>query len=114
MFPENFAKNSDLDNSNISLSALTSRANLELHDTHVTPKLVNKVITNLDSSKVSGPDCISGVVLKNCEPEPSYVLVKLFNMCQKESCFPDCWKVSSMVHVFENVRESSTAKTGHC
>ena len=72
--------------------------------------MVNKVITNLDSSKVSGPDCILVVVLKNCEPELSYILAKLLNMCLKESCFPDCWKVSSVVPVFKNVGERSTAK----
>ena len=33
--------------------------------------MVKKVITNLDSSKASGPDCIPVVVLKNCEPELS-------------------------------------------
>ena len=31
-------------------------------------------------------------------------------MCLKESCFPDCWKVWSVVLVFENVGERSTAK----
>ena len=35
--------------------------------------MVKKVITNLDSSKASGPDCIPVVVLKNCEPELSYI-----------------------------------------
>ena len=59
----------------------------------ITPKVVKKVITNLDSSKASGPDCIPVVVLKNCEPELSYTLAKLFNNFLKESCFPDCWKV---------------------
>ena len=72
--------------------------------------MVKKVITNLDSSKASGPDCIQVVVLKNCEPELSYILAKLFNMCLKESCFPDCWKVSLVVPVFKNVGERSTAK----
>ena len=75
--------------------------------------MVKKVITNLDSSKASGPDCIPVVVLKNCEPELSYILAKLFNMCLKESCFPDCWKVSLVVPVFKNVGERSTAKTYH-
>ena len=56
------------------------------------------------------PDCIPVVVLKNCEPELSYILAKLFNKCLKESCFPDCWKVSSVVPVFKNVGERSTAK----
>ena len=48
--------------------------------------MVKKVITNLDLSKVSGPDCIPVVVLMNCEPELSYILAELFNMCPKESC----------------------------
>ena len=65
---------------------------------------------NLDLSKASGPDCIPMVVLKNCEPERSYILAELFNKCLKESCFPDCWKVSSVVPVFKNVGERSTAK----
>ena len=65
---------------------------------------------NLDLSKASEPDCIPVVVLKNCEPELSYILAELFNKCLKESCFPDCWKVSSVVLVFKNVRERSTAK----
>ena len=76
----------------------------------ITPKMVKKVITNLDSSKASGPDYIPVVVLKNCEPELSYILAELFNKCLKESCFPDCWKVSSVVLVFKNVGERSTAK----
>ena len=75
--------------------------------------MVKKVIMNLDSSKASGPDCVPVVVLKNCEPELSYILAKLFNMCLRESCFPDCWKVSSVVPVFKNVGERSTAKDYH-
>ena len=72
--------------------------------------MVKKVIMNLDLSKASGPDCIPVVVLKNCEPELSYILAELFNKCLKESCFPDCWKVSSVVPVFKNVGERSAAK----
>ena len=72
--------------------------------------MVKKVIMNLDLSKASGPDCIPAVILKNCEPEISYILAELFNKCLKESCFPDCWKVSSVVPVFKNVGERSTAK----
>ena len=109
-FAENFSKNSNLDASGISLPVFPSRTNLKLHNISVTPKMVKKVIMNLDLSKASGPDCISVVVLQNCEPELSYKLVELFNKCLKESCFPDCWKVSSVVLVFKNVGEKSTAK----
>ena len=47
--------------------------------------MVKKVIMNLDLSKVSGSDCIPVVVLKNGEPELSYILAELFNMHLKES-----------------------------
>ena len=47
------------------------------------------------------------VVLKNCEAEFSCILAKLFNMCPKESCFFDCWKISSVVPVFKDVGERS-------
>ena len=110
LFAKNFSKNSSLDDSGISLPAFPSRTNLKLHNISITLKIVKKVITNLDSSKASGPDCIPVVVLKNCEPELTYILAKLFNMCLKESFFPDCWKVSSVVPVFKNVGERSTAK----
>ena len=72
--------------------------------------LLEAGVMNLALSKPSGPDCIPVVVLKNYEPELSYILAELFNKCLKESCFPDCWKVSSVVSVFKNVGERSTAK----
>ena len=72
--------------------------------------MVKKVIMNLDSSNVPGPDCIPKVVLKNCDPELSYILAELINMFLKESCFQDCPKVSLVVPVFTNVGERWTAK----
>ena len=72
--------------------------------------MLKKVIVNLDLSQASDPDCILVVVVKNCEPELSYILAELFNKCLKESCFPDCSKVSSVFPVFKNVGERSTAK----
>ena len=110
LFAKNFSKNSSLDDSGVSLPVFPSRTNLKLHNISITPKMVKKVIRNLDSSKASGPDCIPVVVLKNCEPELSYILAKLFNKCLKKSCFPDCSKVSSVVPVFNNVGERSAAK----
>ena len=113
-FVKNFSKNFNLDDVGISLPVFSCRTNLKLHDISITPKMVKKVIMNLDSSKASGPDYIPVVVLKNCEPELSYILAELFNMCLQESCFPDCWKVSPVVPVFKNVRERSTSKNYCC
>ena len=63
--------------------------------------MVKKVIMNLDFSKASRPYFILVVVLKNGEPELSYILAELFNKYLKESWFPDCWKVSLVVPVFK-------------
>ena len=82
--------NSNLDDSGISLPVFPSRTHLKLHNISVTPKMVKKVIMNLDLSKTSGPDCIPVVVVKNCEPEIPYILAELFNKFVKESCSPDC------------------------
>ena len=68
---------------------------------------------NLDLSKASGLDCIPVVVLKNCEPEHLCILAELVNKYPKDSCFPDCWKILSVVPVFKNLRERSRAKSYH-
>ena len=90
-----------------------SRMSLKLHNFFVTPKMFKKVIINLDLSKTSGPDCVPVAVQKNCEPELSYIPAELFNECLKESCFAGCWKISSVVPVYKNVGERSTAKNYH-
>ena len=90
LFGKGFSKNSNLEDLGISLPPFSSRTNLKLHSISATPKMVKKVIANLDSSKASGSDCILIVALKNCVPELSYLLGGLFLMCLKESCFPDC------------------------
>ena len=110
LFTGNFSKNSNLDDSGISLPVFPSRTNRKLHNISITPKMVKKVVMNLYSSKASGPDCISVIVLKNSEPELSHLLAERFNKCLKESYFPDCWKISLMFPVFKKVGERSKAK----
>ena len=108
-FLKTSCKISNLDDSGISLPVFSSRTNLKQHIS-VIPKMVKNVITNLDLTKASGPDSIPVVVLKNCGPQMSYALAELFNMYLKEFRFPDCSKVSSVVSIFKNVEERSTAK----
>ena len=103
LFAENFSKNSNLDDSGISLAVFPTRTNLKLHNICVSPKMVKKVIMNVDLSKVSGPDCIPVVVLKNCELELSYILTELFNVSERVlfprlledlisgPCIEECW-----------------------
>ena len=108
LFAKNFSNNSNFDDSGVSSPFFPSRTNKKLHNISINPKIMN--MANLDSSKASVTDCIPVMVLKNCEPELSYILAELINRCLKESCFPDCWKVSLVVPVFKNIGERSAAK----
>ena len=87
-FAKNFSKNSNHDDSGISLSVFPSRTNLKLHNISVTPKILKKIITIFDLSKVSSPDCIPVVVLKKCEPgkrstDKNYHPVSLLSVVSK-------------------------------
>ena len=76
--------------------------------------MFKKVITNLVLSKAPGLDFkknIPVMVLKNCELGHSYIVVELFNMCLKNSCFLYCWKVSLLIPIFINVGKRSSVKT---
>ena len=77
LFAKDFARKSNLDDSGISLYFFLTRTDLKLHNKSVTHQLVKKVIINLGLSKASGPNCIPKVVLKNYEPELSYILAEL-------------------------------------
>ena len=96
LFTENVSLNFNFDDSGVSFPVFPSRSNLKLYNISVTLEMVRKVVMNLNLSKASGPNCIPVVILKNsnCSKELSYILAELFNKCLKESCFPDCWKVS--------------------
>ena len=111
LFAENFSKNSNLDHSGILSLVFQSRTNLKLCNDFEAPKIVKKFIMNLDLSKASCPDCFPVVILKNCEPETSYILAELFNKCVKESCSPDCWKISLVVPVFKMLGKGLQLKT---
>ena len=65
LFAEKFSKIFNLDDSDIFLHVFSSVTNLKVHNISVTPKMVKKVIMNLNLSRASCPDCISSVVLKN-------------------------------------------------
>ena len=108
-----FSKNSSLDGFGISLPVFPSRTNLKLHDNNVALKSVKEVIISVNFSEVFDPNCIPVVVLAKCEPELSYIQAEMSDMCLKESCFTDWWKILSVVPVFQNVGEKSLAKNYH-
>ena len=62
LIAKNISRNYNLEDTGISLPAFPSRTNMKLHIS-VTPKMVEKIKMNLDSSEVSAPDCVPVVIL---------------------------------------------------
>ena len=111
-FPKIFSKNSNLDDSGKYLPGFPIRTNLS-YITFATLELVKKIVVDLDFCKASGRGCVPAVVLKNCKTELSYISANLFNMCLKESFFPDCSKISSVSSGSWNVGQRSIAINYH-
>ena len=93
----------------VSIPVFPSRTNLKVDSIYVTLKPDKKVMSNLASSKVPGPDCILVVVIINCESKLSYIAAEPANMCLNESCFAYGGKVSSLFPLFMSV-DRCTAK----
>ena len=74
LFAKSFCNNSNIDDLGIPVPVFPSRTNLKLRNISMTPKMVKNVMTNLDSSEVSGLNCIPVLVLKNYGYERLYIL----------------------------------------
>ena len=57
------------------------------------------MLNALDTSKASGPDGISGKMLKSTAPSITPVLTKLFNLSMRTGIVPTAWKTSAVVPV---------------
>ena len=107
LFATKFSTNTTLNSSFHDLPEFPLRSEHLLRDLQITPKFVARVISRLDPSTASGPDCIPVIVLQKCSPELSSILSKLYNKCITESCFPSCWKSASVVPIFKNSGDRS-------
>ena len=54
---------------------------------------------SLDPTKANGPDGISAFMLKGVAHSIGPSLTKLFNLSIAQGCFPQCWKLSSIVPI---------------
>ena len=62
----------------------------------ISQKEVRLTLPNLDVNKASGPDGIPAIVLRNCAPEMSSVLTRLFRFTLETGVGPKSWKLANV------------------
>ena len=65
------------------------------------------LLQNIDVSKSSGPDRISGQMLKGTAHSIALSITKLFNMSITLGCFPQTWKLSNAVPITKSADNTS-------
>ena len=72
-------------------------------DQLITEAEVFKYLASIDCSKATGPDHISGTMLKNTATAITPVITALFNLSIKNCTFPNCWKTSNIYPILKVV-----------
>ena len=83
---------------------------LPCEDATVSADQVFHLISSLDTNKASGPDGISGQMLKSTANSISSSLAKLFSLSLAMGKFPKIWKVASVVPVAKSTVTNDPTK----
>ncbi len=65
-------------------------------------KDVYNILSELDTTKATGPDNISNIFLKKCAISLAKPLCQIFNLSIKTGTFPTKWKLANVTPVFKN------------
>ena len=65
---------------------------------------VRNLLKNVKPSKAAGPDCIHGLVLKNCAYGLAYPISKLFQVSYNSGIIPQEWKMANVVLTHKNIK----------
>ena len=84
-----------------SFPSISEIIDLRLSSTRVTFADIRLILDNLDSNKATGPDEISGRILKECARELTPSITKLCNLSLSQGKFPHSWKLANVVPVYK-------------
>ncbi len=82
--------------------------NPELREIQVSVAEVRLALNSLDISKATGPDKLSGRILKECASALAPSLTKLFNKSLKSGIVPDIWKLANVAPVHKKDKKDNT------
>ena len=70
-------------------------------DIHITQKGVEKLLTNLNPNKATGPDGLSPRILKELSSQIAPILTKIFQMSLETGEIPDDWRTANVSPIFK-------------
>ena len=96
-----FASTSIVNVEHIQLPPFTKLTDNSLSQIHCTEHEIENIIEVLNSNKASGDDRISHKMLKGMSKSASKPLCILINSPFDERIFPDTWKLSNVIPIFQ-------------
>lgn len=97
----------DLKTDRLPASNSSVRPRPEFNHVHFRPATVRRCLSQLDTSKATGPDNIPAIVLKECATELSKPLAHLFSSCFSHGVQPELWKCARVVPVHKRASRTN-------
>ena len=101
LFNRFFQANFTLPEDTSHLPQINELANPNLESCQISIAETRLIIDNIDTNKASGPDDISGRILKECSREISPSLTVLFNLSLTLRKMPENWKLANISPIFK-------------
>ncbi len=99
IFNEFYASVSTIDNYDDPIPSNNIATGPLLENITILQNDVYEALTNLNTSKATGPDNIGNMLLKRCAPSISGVLTRIFNLSLSLGIFPRKWKIAHIVPI---------------
>ncbi len=90
------------------LPVINEFQNPELSNIHLTVAEVRIALESIDISKATGPDELSGKILKECAPQLAPSLTSLFNKSLQHGIVPDLWKTANVAPIHKKNEKNMT------
>ena len=96
-----FSNFTNVNGNNCTYPFIPEFVNPNLSNVEISIAETRLIVDNIDPNKATGPDDISGRIIKECSKEISPSLTMLFNMSLGSGIVPDMWKEANVVPVFK-------------
>ena len=110
VFCKTFAEKCNLQGARKDAPFLDKSTHSSFNNVTFKPKIIHRLLRQLDPAKATGPDLIPSRVLKECSAELASPLSRLFQLCFDNGVFPSNWKRANVVPIHKRGSKSDPTK----